>query len=578
MPKKNIFKKVLMIFIFSLTFSVFGVTQAEVPAWALSQINMLRSVGSISNSTSSTLSNINKLINIGIISISSSYTENIATLQAGGIISTPNLTTYDITALQNSGVISKSTADLLNSQNATTQTETTIGKNVTASSSSTNCANLTIDIKYQNTDTTDNGNIVSVLQNFLYRKGYLKTAPTGYFGSLTLSAVKAFQSANGINSTGYVGSLTRTAIQNLDCNYTNYSNTTTTTAPVVPTPVVLPVANKIDSATPTIIIEADPAQVMPGGATTLRWSTTNVTNLCKITSKNLSNYTFSSMIDPSGKKSTGPINESTTYTILCYNKYGIPGTQSLTVKTISANAPVIIDQGKYAQAGSITSITPSSGNRGDIVNIKGSNFLSINDVFFDGLKVDSNQIFSLSSTSIFFKIPEYKTCSASYCPPPATDTKVETGGQKIIQVSNINGYSNDFVFTLPSKMITISAAPQYTSAFTLSSIKPTSGNRGDMITVYGSGFDNNSVAFFGGFKVADNLTLVKTNNSISFIVPKFQMGCTDPEYEACPKLPLSGQGIIVETGGSKKVFVMNISNKSTTTSATFTLPSLKITY
>lgn len=53
---------------------------------------------------------------------------------------------------------------------------------------------------------------VTELQEFLIDKGYLQGQSTGNFYSLTLKAVKAFQTANNIPSTGYVGVLTRTEI------------------------------------------------------------------------------------------------------------------------------------------------------------------------------------------------------------------------------------------------------------------------------------------------------------------------------------------------------------------------------
>jgi hypothetical protein len=53
---------------------------------------------------------------------------------------------------------------------------------------------------------------VSELQRILASLGYLDTSPTGYFGSLTLNAVKKFQKAHGIESIGVVGPQTRTAL------------------------------------------------------------------------------------------------------------------------------------------------------------------------------------------------------------------------------------------------------------------------------------------------------------------------------------------------------------------------------
>jgi hypothetical protein len=55
------------------------------------------------------------------------------------------------------------------------------------------------------------------LQDFLYKKGYLSLAPTGYFGRLTESAVKFFQKDNGILSNGIAGPITRGRVSNISC-------------------------------------------------------------------------------------------------------------------------------------------------------------------------------------------------------------------------------------------------------------------------------------------------------------------------------------------------------------------------
>jgi peptidoglycan hydrolase-like protein with peptidoglycan-binding domain len=81
------------------------------------------------------------------------------------------------------------------------------------------------------------GQQVIELQEFLIDKGFLQTQATGNFYSLTLKAVKAFQSANHISPTGYVGILTRAKINN-EINAETASSTTeqlsnTNTTPVV---------------------------------------------------------------------------------------------------------------------------------------------------------------------------------------------------------------------------------------------------------------------------------------------------------------------------------------------------------
>ena len=86
---------------------------------------------------------------------------------------------------------------------------------------------------------------VTELQEFLIDKGFLQTQSTGNFYSLTLKAVKAFQSVNNIPNTGYVGNLTRTEINSeLSAETANSISqqlleTGTTTSPVATTsPVV----------------------------------------------------------------------------------------------------------------------------------------------------------------------------------------------------------------------------------------------------------------------------------------------------------------------------------------------------
>jgi len=82
---------------------------------------------------------------------------------------------------------------------------------------STSCASITHNLAYRSKDVSTDGD-VSTLQDFLQTKKFLKSEPTGYFGLLTQSAVRKFQSANNILSTGYVGPITREKIKNQICS------------------------------------------------------------------------------------------------------------------------------------------------------------------------------------------------------------------------------------------------------------------------------------------------------------------------------------------------------------------------
>ncbi len=96
----------------------------------------------------------------------------------------------------------------------------TISTSNTASVSNTviisNCLDLSYDL-YQGLSDKANDKAVTNLQKFLKNNQYLSATPNGYFGPSTKSAVKAFQTKNGISNTGRVGPSTRRAIRNISC-------------------------------------------------------------------------------------------------------------------------------------------------------------------------------------------------------------------------------------------------------------------------------------------------------------------------------------------------------------------------
>ncbi|HUC02167.1 MAG TPA: peptidoglycan-binding domain-containing protein [Candidatus Paceibacterota bacterium] len=88
---------------------------------------------------------------------------------------------------------------------------------------------------------------VSSLQQLLISKGYLTavSAPTGYFGPLTQSALAKFQAANGISpAVGYFGPITRSFVNSMS------TTTTTTTGGGTTTPTGAPLSVSVDAQTP----------------------------------------------------------------------------------------------------------------------------------------------------------------------------------------------------------------------------------------------------------------------------------------------------------------------------------------
>lgn len=78
------------------------------------------------------------------------------------------------------------------------------------------CLDLTSNLKSGDKDSTTSGD-VSRLQQFLFGRGYLNTFPTGYFGSLTTTAVKAYQKEKMLPRVGVVGPATRLKISKDSC-------------------------------------------------------------------------------------------------------------------------------------------------------------------------------------------------------------------------------------------------------------------------------------------------------------------------------------------------------------------------
>lgn len=82
------------------------------------------------------------------------------------------------------------------------------------------CTTLTKSLTRGSTDSE-----VTILQQFLFDGGYLKTQPNGIFGAGTVTAVKRFQIANGVSPVGSVGKMTRAKVKEVSCgNFGKVSN------------------------------------------------------------------------------------------------------------------------------------------------------------------------------------------------------------------------------------------------------------------------------------------------------------------------------------------------------------------
>ncbi len=95
--------------------------------------------------------------------------------------------------------------------------------NLSDGDTSDECVSLqTSLLKFGSRDVYTNGD-VTVLQDFLISKGMLSGQTTGYYGKLTVAAVKAYQKSVGVSPTGNVGPLTKSVITSETCSSSSVS-------------------------------------------------------------------------------------------------------------------------------------------------------------------------------------------------------------------------------------------------------------------------------------------------------------------------------------------------------------------
>jgi hypothetical protein len=142
-------------------------------------------------------------------------------------------------------------------------------------------------------------------------------------------------------------------------------------------------------------------------------------------------------------------------------------------------------------------LSPSSGLAGASVTVYGSNFSSANRAYFDSTSIS----FSVNSSgSLTFTVPSSAT--------------VGNHSFKIIDAdgSDYGSNSSSFTVTAPITVTSTDTVPRPM----ISSLSPTSGPTGTLVTMYGTNFNSNSKVYFGTIVV--NPTSV-SSESLTFTVP-----------------------------------------------------------
>jgi peptidoglycan hydrolase-like protein with peptidoglycan-binding domain len=172
---------------------------------------------------------------------------------------------------------------------------------------------------------------VKALQDFLQAQGFFQTEPTGYFGTQTLTAAKAFQTAQNIIGTGYVGPITRARIAQLT------TPSSTTNANKASTTSVISVSTSTSVTTTSSSVAKSTLVTSGGGATASAAvstkSGTNATVSAAVSVTPLAGVTpYVTIISPNGGEtfqngssteitwSYGNITQSFAFTFALYQK------------------------------------------------------------------------------------------------------------------------------------------------------------------------------------------------------------------------------------------------------------------
>ncbi|MFA6050318.1 MAG: IPT/TIG domain-containing protein [Candidatus Paceibacterota bacterium] len=288
----------------------------------------------------------------------------------------------------------------------------------------TGCLTLSNNLHMASRDYFTNGEVTK-LQQFLYSRGYLSVSPTGYFGRMTMAAVRSFQSSQGIIATGFVGPLTRAAITRVSCG----------TTPPLPTPIS--------------ISSLSPSSGPVGTTVTIYGSGFFGDNKIffdgsSITAQNSPNGTSLTFTVPSY---VSPYCPQGAYCAL-YAKQILPGTYNVQVKNNNGESNIVtftVTSAPQQNVPTISSLSPSSGNIGTTVTIYGSGFFGTNTVYFGGSAVSA--VAASNGQMISFTVPEYiSPCNPGmYCILLARQV---TPGNYDVRVQNNYGTSNTMQFTV----------------------------------------------------------------------------------------------------------------------------------
>lgn len=377
---------------------------------------------------------------------------------------------------------------------------TVVSSATTASSAS--CVVFTGNLYLGASDRFVSGSNVTRLQNFLISQGYLKVNATGFYGPLTFSAVRNFQRDNGIAQVGGVGPVTRARIQMVSCGTIN-------PVPPVPPTSYAPVINYLS-----------PSSGVIGTTVTIFGS--------RFDSNTTVNFGSGSSVGPDVRV----INSNTlTFRVpemlLPSCAYPAPGRPFVCMiagaQTTPGNYQISVKNNNGTSNSATFTVTGSTSSVGaPVINgIDSPSTLSVNQTGTWTVRATDTTGGGLSYSVVWGDESQYAQASA-----------MTSAGATFVQSAVFtHSYTQAGIYTPKfyvrgSNGLTaeVSASVQVTGQVTqspvITSISPSSGPYGTIVTVYGSGFTryNNSINYAGRTSVVTNVES-SSGTSLQFTIP-----------------------------------------------------------
>jgi peptidoglycan hydrolase-like protein with peptidoglycan-binding domain len=374
------------------------------------------------------------------------------------------------------------------------------------------CVSLTYNMEIGSRDVFTAGQ-VSVLQNYLNQAGYMHYPATGYYGTLTFNAVRAFQAANGISQVGLIGPLTRAKIQQLSCGNGGV--------------VVPPLQSlSITSMTPTsgdigtrVTVNgygfAPNDQIKFGSGAITQINFINQNTISFTVPEYMGQYCtpgqFCTMIAMQVQDGVYPVSVTNGY-----------------ATSNALNFYVNRDNNNDKDAPRISSLSPSNGRVGTSVTVRGDNLSDVNSITFSGPVSVMVPVDVRSSSRLTFEVPA--TTNYQCFVAPCNQQSVIPGTYQVTLNSRY-GTSNAKSFTVTGSSTTGSLSiigidaptslPVYTSGTWTVRVNNPSGNYLHYSVVWGDEGNNGVTTSPLQSPYTNNATFTHTYQQRGIFAPRF---------------------------------------------------------